>query len=111
MARARDRAKEQHWLRLLEERGKSGLSVTEYCRQRRIPVSQFYWWQRQLRQHDRRARSSRSPEPAGFVPVRLAAPFPVVEVVHPGGCVIRIPMGCDRQALRSVLDALNPEEA
>jgi hypothetical protein len=110
MAKARDRAKERHWLHLLEERGKSGLSVTEYCRQRRIPVSQFFWWQRQLRQRGRRAGSQTSREP-GFVPVRLAAAFPVVEVVHPGGCVLRIPAGFDRQVLRSVLDALDPEEA
>ena len=111
MAKARDRAKERHWLHLLEERGKSGLSVTEYCRQRRIPVSQFYWWQRQLCQRDGEAQPRPASDRQRFIPVRLPAVLPVVEVVHPGGCVVRLPIGLDPQVLRAVLDALDPAEA
>jgi hypothetical protein len=45
----------------------------------------------------------------GFVPVRLPAfsfSVGVIEVVHPGGCVVRIPSGFDSDSLRRVLDTL-----
>ena len=48
MARAQDLVKERRWLRLLRERRASGESVAAFCSKRRIPVHQFYWWQRKL---------------------------------------------------------------
>jgi hypothetical protein len=111
MAQARDQSKARKWRRLIEEQKKSGQSVTDYCRQRRIPVSQFYWWQRQLRQRDGEAQPRPASDRQRFIPVRLPAVLPVVEVVHPGGCVVRLPIGLDPQVLRAVLDALDPAEA
>ncbi len=51
MSRSPDRAKERRWVRLFQEKRSSGESVAAFCRKRRIPVHQFYWWQRQLRHH------------------------------------------------------------
>jgi hypothetical protein len=114
MSRSSDRGKELRWVRLLQEKRASGQSVAAFCRQRRIPVHQFYWWQRQLRHHSSRESDTEertlASSPA-FVPVRVAIPSPVIEVVHPRGCVVRLVAGVDGQALRTVIAALDGGEA
>ncbi len=40
MARAQDKAKVQYWRGLLQERGKSGLSVAAFCQERHVAVHQ-----------------------------------------------------------------------
>ncbi len=79
---------------------------------------------------DRLAEPRRRPSsPAGprFVPVvvteghssdaaaRVAsvipAPPPTIELVHPGGIVVRVPAGCDAAALRTVLGVLDDRRA
>jgi transposase-like protein len=108
MAKSQDKTKERYWRRLLRERGDSGKSVSEFCRQRRIPISQYYWWRRQL---GRRDAGASSPDNHHFIPIRVPAHLPTIEIVHPGGCVLRISSAVDAQTLRCVLDALNPTEA
>jgi len=112
MGKVPDKKKEQHWRRLLHEQKASGKSVAVFCGQRRIPVHQFYWWQRTLRERADQGRAQRSPDEAHFIPVRLplfsAAP---VEVVHPGGCVVRVPVGFDPMSLRRVLETLDPSSS
>jgi hypothetical protein len=46
MAKLRDEGKERYWRQLLREFQTSGQSVAAFCRARRIPQHQFYWWQR-----------------------------------------------------------------
>ena len=111
MAKAQDKKKEQRWRRLLRERRSSGKSVVKFCGERRISVHQFYWWQRQLRSRDGAGFSSESSAGCGFVPVRISLSSPAIEVVHPGGCLIRVAAGVDAKLLRCVLDALPPAEA
>jgi hypothetical protein len=41
-----------------------------------------------------------------FVPVRVAAPAPFLELVLAAGRVLRVPSGFDRQTLREVVAAL-----
>jgi hypothetical protein len=108
MGKSPDEAKERHWRGLLREREHSGKSVAQFCRQRRIPVHQYYWWQRQLRMRDAVMQSHA--DNGEFVPVRVPVNWPTMEVVHPGGCVIRISAGIDPQSLRSVLEALPAAE-
>ena len=109
MAKAQDKAKERYWRRVLQEREESGTSVARFCRRRRIPVHRYYWWQRQLRLRDAAAPSR--PDGGDFIPVRVPVQWPTMEVVHPGGCVVRISAGIDSQSLRSVLQALDSAEA
>lgn len=45
----RDVEKATHWESVLGEHERSGLSATEFCRQRQIGAWQFYYWRRQLR--------------------------------------------------------------
>jgi hypothetical protein len=112
MGKVQDKKKEQHWRRLLHEQKASGKSVAVFCGERRIPVHQFYWWQRTLRERADQGRAQRPPDEAHFIPVRLplfsAAP---IEVVHPAGCVVRVPVGFDPMSLRRVLETLDPSSS
>jgi len=108
MARTEDRVKSRRWAGLLREKRASCESVAAFCRKRRIPVHQFYWWQRKLSQHEAPDVSAAA---VSFVPVRVSLASSTIEVVHPGGCVVRVVGGVDTQALRHVLAALEGGEA
>jgi hypothetical protein len=109
MGKVRNASKERQWRRLIREQVESGKSVALFCGGRLLPVHQFYWWQRTLRQRDVRADSKHRRSETGFVPVRLPvfAAMPI-EVVHPRGCVVRVPIGFDPVSLRRVLETLGP---
>jgi len=111
MSRSPDRAKERRWVRLIQEKRASGESVAAFCRKRQISVHQYYWWQRQLRPHDVWDVGEQPLSPTAFVPVRVSLPSPMIEVVHPGGCIVRVVAGVDVQALRNVMAALDGGEA
>ena len=54
-----DLAKERHWRQIIANQRASGLGIAEYCRQKEIPVSQFYDWQRTIKRRDTAASSRR----------------------------------------------------
>jgi hypothetical protein len=69
----------------------------------------FYSWKRRLAAEapspDAEQTSDGRPGPR-LLPVRLApAPAPV-ELVLPGGAVVRVPPGCDLAFVRSLVEAL-----
>jgi len=41
--------KARYWQQTLGKAARSGLSIRQFCRRRRLKESQFYWWQRRLR--------------------------------------------------------------
>jgi len=43
-----DMEKRLYWRRILGEAATSGISVREFCQQRRLKQVQFYWWRRML---------------------------------------------------------------
>jgi len=45
-----DAEKHRYWQRTIGEAARSGVSIREFCRQRRLRESQFYWWQRRLKE-------------------------------------------------------------
>ena len=44
-----DAEKALYWQRTISEAARSGMSIREFCRRRRLRESQFYWWQRKLK--------------------------------------------------------------
>ena len=109
MGKIRDKKKEAYWRRQFSEHRNSGNSIVEFCRRRRIPLHQFYWWKRRLSLLDGQDEEGQAENEPGFVPVRVSAfSFSVglIEVVHPSCCVVRIPPRFDTDALRRVLDTL-----
>jgi len=97
-----DAKKARHWQELLGEAARSGMSIREFCRRRRLKESQFYWWQRRLRLSRREGAASR-PGVNG-----QRASFALVELVLNGGQRLRITKGVDEATLRTVLAALEP---
>ena len=108
MGKGRDKTKEACWRRRFVEYRSSGSSVVDFCKRRRIPPHQFYWWKRRLSSLDDQDGAGQAENEPAFIPVRLpvfsAEP---IEVVHPGGCVVRVPAGFDTDSLRRVLDTLS----
>jgi len=46
----RDVEKERYWRRATGEAAPSGMSIRQFCQQRRSRKSQFYCWQRRLKE-------------------------------------------------------------
>jgi hypothetical protein len=96
-----DPEREDLWRRRFARWRASGQSARAFCAAEHIPESAWYFWRRQLRRREARAR----PRPARFVPVTVL-PLPgVVEVRCPSGHVVTLPAG-DPAALRQVFAAL-----
>ena len=84
-----DVAKHRHWQITIGEAARSGLSIREFCRQRKLTVSHFYWWQRRLGMSARKGLSRKlvgCQNPASFALVTNdpAATDAGIELVIPG---------------------------
>ena len=121
MGKVRDASKERYWRNLLRRQGETGETIARFCGRQGVPVQQFYCWRRNLRDrpsasgggsvgaasHDMASQGEQGAK--SFIPVRL--PFLTnapIEVVHPGGWVVRVPVGFDPLSLRRILATLDP---
>ena len=108
-----DVEKAGYWQRTISEAVRSGISIREFCRRRRLRESQFYWWQRKLKA-GRDERTMRRPgvnaSQASFALVsdEPGATDVGIELVLGDGRRLRIRQGVDETTLRSVLAALEP---
>ena len=103
-----DMEKARFWRKAVHDAARSGLSIREFCRQRKLHEGQFYWWQRHL------AAAKPAPPPtkpggaASFALVGEAGAAEAgIELVLAGGRRLRIAKGVDEATLRSVLAALD----
>src|ERR1035441_8386638 len=55
-----DAEKARYWQRTISEAVQSGISIRQFCRQRRLKESQFYWWQHKLRARRQAGTTSKS---------------------------------------------------
>ncbi len=107
-----DMGKAQFWRSTIREAARSGISVREFCRRRKLRESQFYWWQRRLSLvRPRRGSQHKTAGPAGFA---LVSEAPAgsdagIELVLSDGRRLRIARGVDVTTLRAVLAAVEPE--
>ena len=110
MAVKQDAAKARYWQNLIREAARSGLSIREFCRRGRVTISQFYWWQRRLKQQPRPRTKRRSggQKAASFVLVSEegGSPDAGIELVLSDGRRLRIHKGVDETTLRAVLAAM-----
>jgi putative transposase len=109
--------RERTWQRILKEQARSGLSHSEFCRQRSIPFSTYFLWRRKLvsrasRQSGGEPRSRRpAPTSSVVVPVRMKGHdgFPApsssssYELVLGNGRVLRIPACFDDAVIARLL--------
>jgi transposase-like protein len=105
-----DVEKERRWERTIREAARSGVSISEFCRQRKVKESQFYWWRRRLRESVERAMRRQNPErnQASFALVsdQPGAWDAGIELVLGDGRRLRISKGVDEETLRAVLAAV-----
>ncbi len=109
-----DVEKEREWRGTIREAARSGLSIREFCRQRRVKERQFYWWRQKLQQDGVRERRQpgRGKERASFALVSDEAGMndAGIELVLGDGRRLRIQKGVDEATLRVVLSAVGPGE-
>ena len=106
-----DAEKTRYWQRTIGEAARSGLSIRQFCRQRRLRESQFYWWQHKLRPGGRagttlRPNGNGKPPSFALVSEEAGAADAGIELVLGEGRKLRIRQGVDEETLRSVLAAL-----
>jgi hypothetical protein len=109
---------------MLERQRASGLSVRRFCREEEVSEASFHSWKSKFACE--KGRRNASSEEAGqkrakakrvmkqtdsapvFIPVRVSPTTSgLLEVVHPRGCVVRVPAVFDEGALRQVLEVLD----
>ncbi len=105
-----DVEKARFWRSTIREAARSGISVREFCRRRKLQESQFYWWQRRLSLVGSRRGKHQSAVPASFALVSEEpnASDAGIELVLAGGRRLRIARGVDEATLRAVLAAVEP---
>ena len=105
--------KARFWQTAIREAARSGVSVREFCRRRKLHESQFYWWQRRLslRRQPARGLNQRAGGPTSFALVgdEPGATDAGIELVLASGRRLRIARGVDEATLRAVLTVVEPE--
>ena len=92
-------ATRQLWAERLARFSAAEQSVTAFCAAEGVSPNSFFYWKRQL---------AAPVAPDGgplFLPVRVTQALPI-EIVLPGGTVLRITPGCDPAYVRSLVAVL-----
>ncbi|MGA2726053.1 MAG: hypothetical protein ABSG79_27055 [Bryobacteraceae bacterium] len=107
--------KARFWQSTMREAARSGLSIREFCRQRKLKECQFYWWQHRLsatrQAGSRRKQRNAGPVSGSFALVSEApgASDAGIELVLTSGRRLRIGRGVDEATLRAVLAVVEAE--
>jgi transposase len=86
------------WQQRLLRFERSGLSVTAFCDREGVSTPSFYAWRRRLR--------CAAPDGPRFLPVQVLPVAAPIELVLPGGAVLRLSSGCDLAFVRALVDSL-----
>lgn len=112
--RRADEGKRDQWRELIAEAARSGTSIREFCRQRRVTEPQFYTWRARLSGKAHGAARRRALRASGRTATfALVSDAPGmldagIELVLADGRRVRISRGVDEATLRTVLSAVGP---
>jgi hypothetical protein len=102
----RRRRRDQFWRDTIAAWKKSGQTVAAFCSAHGLGESTFFAKRRELTRREQSPNAPTSPAPnASFTAVRVI-PDPTIEVVVPGGVVVRVPVGADATAVARLVLAL-----
>src|SRR5262245_49991146 len=104
--RRRRAARDPFWRDTITAWKESGQTITSFCAARGIGESTFFAKRRELarREQSPNAAAAATAKPS-FAAVRVI-PDPLVEIVVPGGLVLRVPVGADTDAVARLVVAL-----
>jgi transposase-like protein len=95
----RNKRSSEEWFSLIQECRTSGLSVKDFCKNKGIHSSNFYYW----------VKRQRSTDEAGFLPVAIskhvmtAYSQQMVEIVYPNGVSLRFSSEVDIRMLSQLI--------
>ena len=104
--RRRHADREQFWRDTIAAWKASGQSIRAFCAARGVAEAIFFARRRGLadREQSTRPAATHVPSPP-FAAVRLI-PDPTIEIVLPGGLLVRVPVGADPAAVAHLVAAL-----
>ena len=98
-----------HWAQIVRARTESGLSIKAYCESEGIRPSQYFYWQRRLREAAVKDLSAAQKEmavvpPGSFAEVRISDPLSLPGEVQPS------PLQIEVSGIRIMADSTYPLE-
>ena len=106
MPKIRRRCADQFWRDTIAAWKESGQTITAFCAARGLGESTFFAKRRALARPERLPNAPVSPTTSpSFAAVRVI-PDPTVEIVVPGGVILRVPVGADAAAVARLAAAL-----
>jgi hypothetical protein len=104
--RSRNSEREQFWRDTIAAWKVSGQSVRAFCAARGVAEATFFARRRELtgREQSPRPATPSVPSPS-FAAVRVI-PDPTIEIVLPGGLLLRVPVGADPATVAHLVAAL-----
>jgi hypothetical protein len=109
MVQSQDLEKARTWRKVIREASRSGLSIREFCRRRRLKERQFYVWQRRLKEGRRQDHGQGGQATFALVSEEPGELTSGIELVLRSGVRIRIGRGVDEATLRTVLATADRE--
>jgi hypothetical protein len=106
--RRRNKAREQFWRDAIAAWRESGQSVRAFCAARGVSEATFFARRRELADREPSQRLAEPTPAPHFVPVKVVAD-PTVEVVLPGGLLVRVPVAADAAAVARLVAALGQQ--
>jgi transposase len=103
--RRRNKAREQFWRDTIAAWQESGQSVRAFCADRGVSEATFFARRREFIDRKPAGPSADQPPAPLFVPVHVV-PDPTIEVLIPGGLVVRVPVSADPAAVARLVAAL-----
>lgn len=104
--RRRQADRDQFWRDAIAAWKESGLTVTAFCAARGLGESTFFARRRELVRRNQSPNAPAPPAPnTSFAAVRVI-PDPAVEIVVPGGVILRVPVDTDTVAVARLVAAL-----
>ncbi len=109
----REAKRKEFWLRALQRREKSELTVVAFCQREGLKKSAYYYWRREItrRHEDHGASRSRSPSSGKtqLAQVRLVNDCEPtsIEIVAQNGLVVRVGESATTEHVRRILSLVN----
>jgi hypothetical protein len=98
--------RDQFWRDTITAWKQSGQSVRAFCAARGVAEATFFARRRELADHGQFPRPAATPARSpSFAAVRVI-PGPMIEIVLPGGLLVRVPVGADPASVAHLVAAL-----